>query len=62
METIYKTIKNEYYIYKSGIYMQCDIMLKRNTIVVIPNGEFKADIDIEKEYTFIELKKELLSK
>ena len=62
METIYKTIKNEYYIYKSGIYMQCDIMIKSTTIVCLENGKTVNSIEIEKEYTFMQLKKELLSK
>ena len=60
METIYKSTNGLYYTYKNGLYYENDIMLKRNTIVLLENGNVVNSIEIEKEYTFMELKKELL--
>ena len=62
METIYKSTNGLYYTYKNGLYYENDIMLKRNTIVLLENGNVVNSIEIEKEYTFMQLKKELLSK
>ena len=60
METIYKSKDNKYYTLKNNLYYENDIMLKRNTIVLLENGNVVNSIEIEKEYTFMELKKELL--
>ena len=60
METIYKSTNGLYYTFKNNKYYENDIMLKRNTIVLLENGNVVNSIEIEKEYTFMELKKELL--
>lgn len=58
MPNIYEK-DNQYYI-KSNNYELCDIMIKRNTIVLMPNGIVVNELDNPKIYTFKELKNKIL--